>query len=48
MGFTIYGHIGQLGQMTYIIYKHIGHPFLKMLSIKLDFDWPSGFRGEVL
>ena len=33
--FTIYGHGGHLGHVTWIIYIHIGSPFLKMLHINL-------------
>ena len=44
--FTIYGHGGHLGHVTWIIYILIGYPFLLMLHIKFGFDWPSGFRGE--
>ena len=42
--FTIYGHGGHLGHVTWIIYIYIGNPFLLMLNIKLSFDWPRGFR----
>ena len=44
--FTIYGHRGHLGHVTWIIYIHIDYPFLLMLHIKFGFDWPSGFRGD--
>ena len=44
--FTIYGHDGHLGHVTWIFYIHICYPFLLMLHIKFGFDWPSGFRGE--
>ena len=44
--FTIYGHGGHLGHVTWIFYIHIGSPFLLMLHIKFGFDWPSGFREE--
>ena len=44
--FTIYGHCGHLGHVTWIIYIHIDYPFLLMLHIKFGFDWPSGFRGD--
>ena len=44
--FTIYGHGGHLGHVTWIIYIHIESPILLMLNIKFIFDWPSGFRGE--
>ena len=33
--FTIYGHVGHLGHVTWIIYIHIGSPFLQMLHIRL-------------
>ena len=45
--FTIYGHGGNLGHVTWIIYIYIGNPFLLMLNIKLSFDWPRGFREDV-
>ena len=47
-GFTIYGHGGHLGHVTWIIYMyiHIGYPFLLMFHIKFGFDWPCGFRGD--
>ena len=44
--FTIYGHSGHLGHMTWIIYIHIGNPFPLMLHIKFGFDRPSVFREE--
>ena len=44
--FTIYGHCGHLGHVTWIIYIHIDYPFLLMLHIKFGFDWPTGFRGD--
>ena len=44
--FTIYGHGGHLGHVTWISYIHIGSPFLLMVHIKSGFDWPSGFRGD--
>ena len=44
----VYGHGGHLGHVTWYIYNHIGSPFIQMLSIKFDFDWPSGFREEDL
>ena len=44
--FTIYRHGGHLGHVTWIIYIHIGYPFLLMLHIKFGFDWPRGFRGD--
>ena len=44
--FTIYGHGGHLGHLTWIIYIYSGYPILYMLHIKFSFDWPSGFTGE--
>ena len=41
--FTIYGHGGHLGHVTWIIYIHIDNT---ILHIKYGFEWPSGFRGE--
>ena len=46
--FTIYGHGGHLGHVTWIIYIHFGFSYLKILLIKVCFDWPSGFRIEDL
>ena len=47
-GFLPYMGIGHLGHVTWIIYIHIDYPFLLMLHIKFGFDWPSGFRGDVV
>ena len=44
--FTIYGHGGHLGHVTWTIYINFGFPFPRRLHIKFGFDWPSGFRGE--
>ena len=44
--FTIYGHGGHLGHVTWTIYTNICSPFPRRLHIKFGFDWPSGFRGE--
>ena len=48
MVFTIYGHGGHLGHVTWTIYINFHSPFLRMLHMKFSFDWPSGFRGEDL
>ena len=37
--YHIYGHEGHFGHVTWIIYVHIGPPFLKILHIKIGFDW---------
>ena len=44
--FTIYGHGGHLGHVTWTIYINFRSPFPRRLHIKFAFDWPSGFRGE--
>ena len=44
--FTIYGHGGHLGDVTWTIYTNFPSPFPRRLHIKFGFDWPSGFRGE--
>ena len=45
-GFTIYGHDGHLGHVTWTIYINFHSPFPMRLHIKFGFDWQSGFRGE--
>ena len=42
--FTIYGHGGHLGHVTWIINIHIASNFLRMFHIKFGFDLLSGFR----
>ena len=44
--FTIYGHGGHLGHVTWTIYINFCSPFPKRLHIKFGFDWPGSFRGE--
>ena len=44
--FTIYGHGGHLGHVTWTIFINFRSPFPRRLHIKFGFDWPSGFRGE--
>ena len=44
--FTIYGHGGHLGHVTWTIYTNFGYPFLRRLHIKFGLDLPSSFRGE--
>ena len=46
--FTIYGHGGHLGHVTWIINIYIGSHFLLILHIKFGFDLPSGFREQDL
>ena len=42
--FTIYGHGGHLGHVTWTIYINLYPPFQRRLHIKFGFIWPSGFR----
>ena len=44
--FTIYGHGGHLGHVTWTIFTNFRSPFQRRLHIKFGFDWPRGFRGE--
>ena len=44
--FSIYGHGGHLGHVTWTIYTNFRSPFPRRLHIKFGFDWSSGFRGE--
>ena len=44
--FTIYGHGGHLGHVTWTICINFRSPFPRRLHIKFGFDWPSIFRGE--
>ena len=44
MVFTIYGHGGHLGHVTWTIYIDSHSPFSWMLHMKFGFDWPSGHR----
>ena len=46
--FTIYGHGGDFGHVTWTICTKFGSPFPRRLRIKFGFDWPSDFRGEDL
>ena len=45
--FTIYGHGGHLGHVTWTVYITFRSPFPRRLHIKFGFDWPSGFRDDV-
>ena len=45
--FTIYGHGGHLGHVTWTIYTHFRSPFPRRLHKKFGFDWSSGFREDV-
>ena len=44
--FTIYGHNGHLGHVTWTIYINLHCPLPKRLHMKFGFDWPGGFREE--
>ena len=46
--FTIIGHGGHLGHVTWTIYTDFSSPFLMMLRMKFGIDWTRGFRGEDL
>ena len=46
--FTIYGHGGHLGHVTWTIYINFLSPLPRLLHTKFGFDWPSGFRGEAV
>ena len=45
--FTIYGHGGHLGCDLNRIYK-LSFPFVWRLHMKLNLNWPSSFRQEVI
>ena len=47
-GFTSYGHGGHIGPVTWIIYIHIGFPFLYMLHFKLGLDLPAVSEEKTL
>ena len=44
--FTINGHGGHLGHVTWTIYTNFNFHFLRILHMKFGFDWSIGFRGE--
>ena len=46
--FTIYGHGGHLGHVTWTIYINFLSPFPRRLQMKFGFDLPSVFREEDL
>ena len=47
MFFTIYGHGGHLGHVTWTIYKNLRSSFLRMLHMKFGFDWPAVSEKEI-
>ena len=44
--FAIYSHGGYLGNVNWTIYINFCSHVLRMLHIKLDIDWPRGYREE--
>ena len=44
--FTINGHGGHLGHVTWTIYINFRSPFPEKVHMKFGIDWPSGFREE--
>ena len=44
--FTIYGHGGHLGHVTWNIYINFISSLPRWRHIKFGFGWPSGYRGE--
>ena len=45
--FTIYGHGSHLGHVTWTVWTNFRSPIQRRFHMKFDFDWPSGFRGEI-
>ena len=41
--FTIYGHVGHLGQVTKTICINLGLLILRSFHMKFMFNWPNGF-----
>ena len=48
MVFTIYGHGGHLGHVTWTIYTNFCSPIPMSLHMKFGFHWPSVFVGKML
>ena len=46
--FNIYGHGGQLGHVTKILWTRFQCHYTSRLHIKFQLDWPKGFREEDL
>ena len=44
--FTIYGHCGHIGHVTWTIYINFHPPFPRRLHMIFYFHWPGGFREE--
>ena len=45
--FTIYGHGGHLGHVTWTIKINFRSPLPRRLQMKFGIDWPSGYREDV-
>ena len=45
--FTIQGHGGHLGRVTWTIYINFLSHFPRRIHMKFGIDWPSGFRKDV-
>ena len=45
--FTIYGHGGHLGNVTWTFYINFRSPFHRRFHIKFGFDWSSGFQEDI-
>ena len=46
--FTIYGHGGHLGHVTWTIYTNFCSPIPMSLHVKSGFNWPSGFSLNIV
>ena len=46
-GFTIYGHGGHLGHVTWTVWTNVRSPILRRRHMKFGFIRPCGFRGDV-
>ena len=44
----MYDHGSHLGHVTWTIWTNLTSPIAKMLHMKIDWNWPSGFRGEIV
>ena len=46
--YTMYGHVGNLGHMTRIIWTNFRFAIPLRLHMKFGFDWPSGFWDKAV
>ena len=44
--FSIYGHGGHLGHVTWTIYIKVISPFTRRCHMRFGVDWPSAFREK--